>query len=87
MPALRVLLRMIVGELELCCPLDRPPRLGEGRVVGERNELLQLVEIGHPARRRSRSVMIPDRPGLLLSSQRRCVTPLVLLLNFSGHSS
>ncbi len=35
----------------------------------------------------TRSLISSESVGLHMASQRRCVTPLVLLLNRSGHSS
>ena len=61
-------------------------KLAEALVPGQRLQLAQLTEIGDPA--------VADRigyqfesAGLASSSQRRGVTPLVLLLNRSGNIS
>ena len=53
------------------------------RVVGQRTQLFQLGEIGHPASPIA-PVIMRARPGFVSNSQRRGVTPLVLLLKRSG---
>ena len=71
----------VLRELDLDVALDACATRSEGGVVGERFELLELVEVADPAvadfaghqRRCS---------GLLTASQRRGVTPLVMLMNF-----
>ena len=55
-------------------------------VVGQRFELFQLAEIGDPAVADGFGDL-RESAGLAISSQRRGVTPLVLLLNRSGNNS
>ena len=79
--------RAMPAELSLLARLMARQSLWNAGILGE---LLQL------ARAASRSLIQPSpmasqissaRRGLVSASQRRGVTPLVLLLNFSGHSS
>ena len=67
--------------------LDRAKACLELAVVGERLEPAELVEVGHPARARRFHRAGSASPGFAISSHRRCVTPLVLLLKRSGQSS
>ena len=64
-------------------PLGLAEAVAERRVFGEGDNLLELGKIADPAVA-DRLVDQRDRSGLATSSQRRWVTPLVLLLNRSG---
>jgi hypothetical protein len=50
-------------------------------------QFAQLVQIGQPAVADGFGDQGSSGRGCRLASQRRWVTPLVLLLNFSGHNS
>jgi hypothetical protein len=73
-------------ELQLVVPLDGAPFFAQLQVVGHRLQAAQLFEVVDPARAR-RAVSSCASRGLLRTIQRRGVTPLVLLENFSGVSA
>ena len=81
--------RTSVGEVALVRLLDRVQRVEEVLVVGERLQALQARQLGQidPARTRCALESRRVRRGFACSTQRRGVTPLVLLLKRSGHSS
>ena len=62
-------------------------RFAKGFVVGERRELAQSAEIGHPAVADGLGDRCRASAGFASNSHLRGVTPLVLLLNRSGNIS
>jgi hypothetical protein len=73
------------GQLQLVVPLDGSPLLGEARGRRPAAPAAQLFQIAPSPRPAARQQL--GQPGLLSTIQRRGVTPLVLLENFSGVSA
>jgi hypothetical protein len=75
-----------VRELPFCRALGLAEVVEEAGVVGQRCQAPELAEVGIQPSPMA-SVMVPASAGLASRSQRRGVTPLVLLLKRSGNIS
>ena len=76
----------VLGQARLVAALDVAPLRAEGGVLDERLQPAQARQVGQPAVTDG-AVQQLRSPGLASARKRRGVTPLVLLLNRSGHSS
>ena len=76
----------ICRELRFVIPLDGSPLVAKVSIFKERLQPAQSLDVADPVRA-TRAVSSSASRGLLSTIQRRGVTPLVLLENFSGVSA
>jgi len=78
---------MMASELHLVGALHAPPLGAEKRRPRPTAQAAQLLEVVHPGVADGAADERGQLGGSRAATKRRGVTPLVLLLNFSGHSS